>query len=175
MKTALQFSTFKKIAAACVLMLSLNATTYAQSNTEISKEVRAEVEKLNKSIEQDIANKNISSIIDLYADDATIISSGGKKIQGRKAIAEYWYNLGTATSLKSEIVELGGNGKIIYQLGKWTLTTLKNGIEQTLSSDVVIVWKKNTNYEYKIQLNSSNNAVAINGTPVNSFESAKNE
>jgi ketosteroid isomerase-like protein len=174
MKTILSFSILRKFAAACVLMLSLTATSFAQSNSEISADVRAEVEKLNKNIEQDIANKDFSSIVDLYADDATIIAPGGKKIQGRKAIAEYWYSLGTATSLKSEIIELGGNGKVVYQLGKWTVTSVKNGTEQTTTSDVVIVWKKNTNYEYKIQLNSSNNAVAVNGIQSNSFEAAKN-
>jgi ketosteroid isomerase-like protein len=174
MKTKFQFSTLKKFAAAFVMMLSLTATSFAQSNSEISADVRAEVEKLNKNIEQDIANKDFSSIVDLYADDATIIAPGGKKIQGRKAIAEYWYTLGTATALKSEIIELGGNGKVIYQLGKWTVTSVKNGVEQITTSDVVIVWKKNTNYEYKIQLNSSNNAVAVNGKSTTPLEEAKN-
>lgn len=175
MKTTLSLSNMRKQIAmlSSVIILTAFATTSNAQSSEINGEVRTEIEQLNRTIEKSVQSHDMSTIVDMYADDATIIVSGGKKISGRKAIAEYWYSLGDAKSLKSEILELGGSGKVIYQLGKWTITTVKDGIEKTITTDVVFVWKKNTNYEYKIQLNSSNNPVASNGKQVTSFEAEK--
>jgi ketosteroid isomerase-like protein len=175
MKTTLSLSNMRKLIAmlTSVIILTAFATKSNAQSSEISGEVRTELEQLNRTIEKSIKAHDLSTIVDMYADDATIILSGGKKISGRKAIAEYWYSLGNVKSLKSEINELGGSGKIVYQVGKWTFTSVKDGIEKITTTDIVIVWKKNTNYEYKIQLNSSNNPVASNGKQATSFEAEK--
>jgi ketosteroid isomerase-like protein len=174
MKTAYSFLR-RSFAAFMVTMGLVTAgyTTQAQTGNDVSPETRTEVERLNHDIEKAFEKKDMAAIVDLYADDATIIAPGGKKVQGRKAIAEFWYAMANAKSIKSEITELGGNAKMLYQVGKWSITKVENGVEKIVTTDIVLVWKRESNYTYKIQLNSSNNPVATTGSPVESFEAAK--
>lgn len=175
MKNTLTFKTLRNIVAVVIAvlgMITFSSTAKAQSN-DISAETRIDVENLNKQFEVDIKKKDFASIIDLYADDASIVLPGGKKVQGRKAIAEYWYSLSSTTNLKSEIMDLGGNGKIVYQLGKWTITSVKDGVEKTIATDVVLVWKRQQDYSYKIKLSSLNNPLAINPPKVEQYEAVK--
>ncbi len=170
MKTFINKNTISKVAA-FVLLLIAPAFSFAQS-AEISSDVRSDIEKLNKQMETSIKANDMSKVVDLYTDEATIIAPNGQKIHGRKAIADYWYNFTRCKNFTSEITELGGNGKMVYQLSKWTFTCVKDGKEVTYTSDAVMVWKRQTNWEYKIQLNSTNNEVAVNESelPVNSAE-----
>jgi len=173
MKTT--YSLFRRSFAAFLLTMGMITAGYqanAQS-ADVPSDTRAEVERLNHDIEKAIAKKNMAAIVELYADDATIMAPGGQKIQGRKAIADYWYKMADATSMKSEIVELGGNSKMLYQVGRWTITKVESGTEKTITTDVVIVWKRENNYSYKIQLNSSNNPVAVHAKANEPFEAAK--
>ena len=173
MKTLFAFLNTRHLLAFTVAFLGLFSVNSAKAQSqEITPEVRKQLEEINHKMEDCIQKKDFSTLIDFYSDDATIMVAGGKKIQGRKAIAEYWYSLTKATSLKSEILELGGNGKMVYQVGRWTITTVKDGVEQTTTTDVVLVWMRQ-NYDYKIQLNSSNNPVATIGNQTSPFEAAK--
>lgn len=131
---------------------------HAQTTAEVSSEVRADIEKQNKTMESAIKANDMSKVVDLYTDEATIIVAG-QKLQGRKAIADYWYNFSRCKDFKIEITGLGGSGKVIYQLSKWTMTLQKDGKEVTSTSDVVMVWKRQTDWTYKIQLNSNNSQV----------------
>lgn len=160
------------LALSVALLSMVSFSNVNAQSQEISPEVRKEMETINHRIEDCIAKKDLSSIVDLYTDDATLIIAGGKKLQGRKEIADYWYSLAQAKSMKSEIVELGGNGKLVYQVGRWTITTVKDGQEHVTTTDVVLVWKRQQNYDYKIQLNSSNNPVSAVHTVNNTFEAA---
>ena len=113
MKTT--YSLFRRSFAAFLLTMGMITAGYqanAQS-ADVPSDTRAEVERLNHDIEKAIAKKDMAAIVELYADDATIMAPGGQKIQGRKAIADYWYKMADATSMKSEIVELGGNSKML--------------------------------------------------------------
>lgn len=144
----------------------------AQS-TELPDELRKEVAQLNLDIEKALTKKDIGTILDLYSEGATIMIPGGQKIQGRKAIADYWYKMSESGQLKSEIIELGGNSKLLYQVGRWTIIKTENGAEKTIATDVVIVWKRERNFSYKMQLNSTNNPVAVTGKTAASMEAAR--
>ena len=173
MKTLSSLLHRRLLLALSVALLSMVSFSNVNAQSqEISPEVRKEMEIINHRIEECVAKKDLSSLVDLYSDDATLIIAGGKKLQGRKEIADYWYSLSKATCMKSEIVELGGNGKLVYQVGRWTITTVKDGVEQTTTTDVVLLWKRQQNYDYKIQLNSSNNPVSENRTVTNTYEAA---
>ncbi|MBP6512368.1 MAG: nuclear transport factor 2 family protein [Bacteroidia bacterium] len=174
MKTA--YSLFRRSFAAIAVTMGLlfaSSSSFAQSNTDISSDVKAQVLELNKDIEKAVLKKDYSSIVDLYSDDATIMIPGGKKITGRKEIADYWLSMMQIKSMKSEIIELGGNSKMIYQIGKWTITKMENGVEKNITTDVVLIWKRENNYSYKIQLNSSNNPVAYQGKAGEPFEAVQ--
>ncbi len=173
MKNNSLFGTLRAAAFGLLLMAgaSINNTASAQDNSEVPADVRTEIEQLNKQIGQDYSSGQIANIVDLFSDNATIIAPGGKKIQGRKAIAEYWYAVGKGT-IQAEISELGGNSKLLYEIGKWTITTTKDGVETKTTSDVMIVWKRGSDYSYKIQLTSFNNAVATTLQTSQPFEAS---
>ena len=52
------------------------------------------------------------------------------------------------------------------------MTVEKDGKLVTTSSDVVMVWKRESNFEYKIQLQSLNNSISVNeqNVPINSAQ-----
>src|SRR5688572_14420061 len=132
MKTLFAFLNTRHLLAFTIALLGLFSVNSANAQSQdITPEVRKQVEQMNLKMEECVQKKDFSTLIDFYSDDATIMVAGGKKIQGRKAIAEYWYSLTKATSMKSEILELGGNGKMVYQVGRWTITTVKDGVEQS--------------------------------------------
>lgn len=158
MKTNLKKSLF----VIALLTLTVTAPIFAQNSTEVSKEAREEIENLNKSIEKSILKKALSDVPAMYTDDATILTPGGKKLHGRKEISTFWYDMSNCKEFKSEITELGGSGKMIYQVGKWTMTIEKDGKLTTYTTDVVLVWKRESSYDYKIQLQSLNNTVTVN-------------
>jgi ketosteroid isomerase-like protein len=151
----------KTLAIVTFLSMTAMAPIFAQGSSEVSKDARIEIEQLNKSIEKAILKKTLSDIPAMYTDDATILNPGGKKLHGRKEIAAFWYDFSNCKDFKSEITELGGNGKMIYQVGKWTMTMEKDGKLVTYTSDVVLVWKRESSYDYKIQLQSLNNTVSV--------------
>jgi len=150
-----------------------SATSNAQSSSDLSNEAKTEIEALNAEFKKLIEKNDLASIIDMYADDATIVVPGGEKIQGRKAIADYWYALGNIKSISSEVQSIGGNTKVVYELGKWTIVTNNKGVEKTTTSDVVLVWKRMQDYSYKIQLNSLNSSVSTTINNVETLESAR--
>lgn len=170
------YSFFSRSLTALMITMGIvltSSVSFAQNNSEIPNDTKEQVMELNKDIEKAILKKDYASLVDLYADDATIMIPGGKKIQGRKEIAAYWYAMTQAVSMKSEIIELGGNAKMVYQIGKWTLTKIENGAEKTITTDVVLIWKRENNYSYKIQLNSANNPVAYEGKVSEPFEAVR--
>jgi ketosteroid isomerase-like protein len=95
-------------------------------------------------------------VSEFYADDATVIIPGGKKIEGRKAIYEYLTTLKNSKDYKMEVSDINGSGKILYQVGTVTFTADKNGTPETHSADQVKVWKRGTNWDYKISVDSYN-------------------
>ena len=153
---------FKNALTAILLFTStvIPVSIYAQTN-DISNDTKIEIEKLNHQMEIAITKKSLGDIAVMYGDDATILTPEGKKLHGRKMIGDFWYSMSNCREFKSEITELGGNGKMVYQLGKWTLTVEKEGKLVTFITDVVLIWKRESNYQYKIQLNSFNNSIAL--------------
>ena len=64
----------KTIAIVMFLSIAAIVPVFAQSSTEVSKEVRTEIEQLNKSMEKAILKKSLSDIPAMYTDDATILN-----------------------------------------------------------------------------------------------------
>ena len=103
MKTT--YSLFRRSFAAFLLTMGLMMTgnaVFAQT-PDVPADTRTEVERLNHDIEKAVEKKDMAAIVELYSDDATMMIPGGKKIQGRKAIADYWYKMADAKSLKAPV------------------------------------------------------------------------
>lgn len=117
---------------------------------------REQIEALNRQMMQTFKRGDMLGVARFYADDATIFSYRGQKIQGRQAVDRYWAGIKNGKDWKLEVVEVGGQGVAIYQIGKSSLTTVRDGKESTYVCDFVVIWKRQPDGAYKIYVDIYN-------------------
>lgn len=153
---------FKTLAATAFLLL-LTALTIpfgvnAQNTIkgDAPDESKQKIHELNQKMAEAFRSGDMVKVAEFYADDATIIIPGGKKIEGRKAIYEYLTTLKNSKDFKLEVSDVNGSGKMLYQVGTVTFTADKNGTPEMHSADQVKVWKRGSDWNYKISVDSYN-------------------
>ncbi len=146
--------TFLFLMAAVVTPFNLNAQ--AAIKGDATQETKQKIQELNQKMAEAFRSGDMVKVSEFYADDATVIIPGGKKVEGRKAIYEYLTTLKNSKDFKMEVSDVNGSGKILYQVGTITFTADKNGTPEIHSSDQVQVWKRGTDWDYKISVDSYN-------------------
>ncbi|HEX8000392.1 MAG TPA: DUF4440 domain-containing protein [Pyrinomonadaceae bacterium] len=136
--------------AAAVSPLSL------KDKTAPPADVQEKIVAANRQMVEAFKRGDLRGVAAFYADDATIFSYRGKKIQGRAAIDQYWTSIRDAKDWKLEVVELGGDKESVWQIGKSTLTTTRNGADQTYACDFVVLWKRQSDGAYRIYVDIYN-------------------
>ena len=163
MKTLKKIKTL--IAGAIVLLLATTINLKAQSppkesvgtiKGDATDDTKQNIQEMNQKMADAFHAGDIVKVSEFYADDATVIIPGGKKIEGRKAIYEYLTTLKNSKDYKIEVSDVNGSGKILYQVGTVTFTADKNGTTETRSTDQVKVWKRGSDWDYKISVDSYN-------------------
>ena len=114
-------------------------------------------EQLNSELVAAFNAGDMLKVASFFSDDATILLPGGKKLQGRKAITEYWAGLKGAQNMKMEVEDATGTSDMIYNMCKVSYSVVKDGQPTNQTSDVVMIWKKQADWSYKLYLNSANN------------------
>ncbi|NNF02488.1 MAG: nuclear transport factor 2 family protein [Bacteroidia bacterium] len=123
----------------------------AQSQIAEDSKTYRMVENLNDQFESALNTGDFYNVSALYADNAKIITSSGETISGRKAISEYFNSNRGNKNLELEVLEVGGSGKTLYQVGR-AIATSESG--EKSSSDFLIVWERQPDWEYKIYLDT---------------------
>lgn len=124
----------------------LNAQT---DNSERAK-IKADIEKLNKKMEEVFNANDMAATAAFYSDDAEIVGAN-YRVAGRKNLDNYWLSLkDKGKGWKLMVFEIGGTGDYIYQLGNSDLTHLVNGKEAKSVTNFVLIWKKQSDNSYKI-------------------------
>jgi ketosteroid isomerase-like protein len=119
--------------------------------------VREQIVAANRQMMETFKRGDLIGVARFYADDATIFSHRGRKIQGREAIDRYWTSIKNARDWKLEVIELGGDKETVYQIGKSSLTTIDDGgAERTYVCDFVVIWKRKPDGAYKIHVDIYN-------------------
>lgn len=136
----------------CLLSITLLFGIYLNAQTDNAERagIKADIEKLNKKME-DVFNANdMAATAALYSDDAEIIGAN-YRVAGRKNLDNYWLSLkDRGKGWKLTVIEIGGTGDYIYQLGNSDLTYLVNGKETKSVTNFVLIWKKQSDNSYKI-------------------------
>jgi len=132
------------------------AANMAPAGVPNSPALKKKIEQACADLEAAFKEGNMQKVAALYAEDATLMLPSGEKLQGRKAIYDYWAANAGARDLKMEITEVGGSSDMIYHVGKATVTKTVNGQPVTEASDFVLLWKKQPDWSYKIYVESSN-------------------
>ncbi len=139
-----------------VLITSSGVNAQTVIKGDATEDAKQMIKELNEKMAEAFRSGDMIKVADFYADDATVIIPGGKKIEGRKAIYEYLTTLKNSKEFKTEVSDVNGSGKMLYQVGTVTFTADKNGSPETYSSNQVKVWKRGSGWDYKISIDSYN-------------------
>jgi ketosteroid isomerase-like protein len=72
-------------------------------------------------------------------------------VKGRANLDNYWMALkDKGRGWKLTVVEIGGHGEFVYQLGKSDLKYISQGRETISITNFVLIWKKQTDGTYRI-------------------------
>jgi len=150
-KTALQ-----SLLVLALLLSGPSLLAQKDTKSDISADMRQTIDQLNAQLKEAMEKGDVSKIMDLYADDAMLMVPGGKALHGKKEIAEYFESHKNIKNVTMSVIDAGGSGKIIYQVGKATMTTNVDGKDSQETSDFVMVLTRQSDWDYKISVNSTN-------------------
>ena len=128
-----------------ILFFLLLMTTSCSSTDRINPEKdKAEIIRTEAAFAAMAAEDSITSAFYTYAADSAVISRGGKLIQGREAIRDYYLdNLvpGTALTWEPDFADVSGD--IGYTWGEYTISVPDSTGKQTISHGIFhTVWKR---------------------------------
>lgn len=149
-----------------VLILALATFVYAAAYAKGDDvhEVRKAIEAANAKFSEAFARGDAKTIGEMYAADAIVLPPDSEMIRGNAAIAEFW-----AATIKSGVksavlttVDVGVSDDLAYEAGKVVLTIQPEGAAEatTATAKYVVVWKKQADGAWKLQLDIWNSLPA---------------
>jgi ketosteroid isomerase-like protein len=135
-----------------LLMVCLASVFVVEAQTGNDTEsLKKKIRDLNKELE-DVFNKNdMSKTAAFYADDAEIVYDNGYVVKGRANLDSYWAALkDKGRGWKLTVVEIGGGGEFVFQLGNSDLKYIDNGKETSSITNFVLLWRRQADGSYKI-------------------------
>ena len=142
--------------AVTVMSGSLMAQDQVTVKPGVSQEIKDEVFAVNKKMETAFTQNDLLKIGEFYNDDATLVLSDGKELRGRKELSDYFMSVQNRKGLKIETTEIGGSGKLIYQMGRMTITTEVNGKQDVAVARFVMLMQRGNDYDFRIMASSLN-------------------
>lgn len=172
------YSSLTQALAFGIMLLCFSCKTEVKESVAIPY---AEIQANIAGMEKAFGEKRLKDVAGFYAKDGIMLSPGGNKSIGEKAMVEYWTGIENPVSWKLESwkitnsldsifatkgwktlptkIELWGEDEVaiykdrdpIYQIGRSNLSTLRKGKESTSVVNFVLVWCKE-NEAYKICL-----------------------
>ena len=131
--------------------IKVNAQEASKIKSDISEQARDEILQLNSEMETSFQSTDLLEISEYFDNDATIMMNG-KQIKGRKELSEFWNSIKDRKDFKLNTKEMGGSGKYVYQTG--IVTWVTSG--EQVTKNFMMVWKRLSNFEYKIYLTGFN-------------------
>jgi ketosteroid isomerase-like protein len=132
-------ATSKQIIARAVRVMALVlavacARTPAVDNRNVAGSLRAEIEGINRQLEEAFNRKDMLAVASFYTDDAKLVGPRGQEIRGRVAIDAYWLGVRNPKSWWLEAFDIGGSRDEAYQYGRSTLVQEGTGGGPNVSS-----------------------------------------
>lgn len=115
-------------------------------------DLRREIDSLNRAMEQSFNRGDLLAVSRFYADDAKLMGPRGADVSGREAIDRYWTGIKGAKSWKLEVLDVGGDRNVSYQVGRSTLITAGPSGDQVSVSRFVVIWKRQRDGQFKMAL-----------------------
>lgn len=132
-----------------LLVQALVLDTTAQNTKDSS--VTTHIRLLNKQMEAAFNANDMQKLSAFYADDGEIVYDNGYTVKGRSSLDNYWLSLkDKGRGWKLTVVEIGGSGDLVFELGVSDLKYVQGGRETTSVTNFLVLWKKQSNGSYKI-------------------------
>ena len=124
----------------------------------LSAEDIEQIRQINRNYTQGWLENDSNKVLELYTDSATIIPSGLLPIQGKKAIADFWFPNDSSTTVihyfDLEILDISGTDFLAhsYEHGKLSFTYEKDDfrLDREAESYAITIYKKVKSGEWKI-------------------------
>ena len=133
-------------------------------------DLRAEVERANQAMVAAFDRGDFLGVARMYTDDARIIGPGGQRVTGREAIDAYWTSMaasgGEGRAWKLEVLEVGGDAKSPYQLGRSTLSSVVAGGRGEMVSEFLGIWKRQPSGELRMYIDMLHPATSAGDAPM---------
>ncbi len=141
----------KSLAALFIAFQLCVLSAFSQDDKMKSKkELKETIEKLNKEMEKAFNDNDMMKVAAFYSDDAEI-SGDTYTVRGRKNLDSYWMALkDLGRGWKLEVFEIGGEGDLVYQLGKSDLKYMNKGAEVRSVVNFIVLWKRSADGTYKM-------------------------
>ena len=128
------------------LLLTISYSSSAQTTPQIKKTI----DSLNVELETAFNANDMMKVASFYSDDSEV-SGQGLRVAGRQNVDKYWMGLkDRGRGWKLEVIEVGGYGDFVYQIGISDLKHMRGDKEARSVADFLLIWKKDNNGNYKI-------------------------
>jgi ketosteroid isomerase-like protein len=146
---AMEFSKYWPKALFLVVFFFCTQPARSQNKPD-SSQVKKQVALLNQQMEAAFNNNDMKAVAAFYADDGEIVYDN-YTVRGRSNLDKYWSDLkDKGRGWKLTVVEIGGEGEFVYQLGTSDLKYIRNNKESRAVTNFVLLWKKQADGSYKI-------------------------
>jgi ketosteroid isomerase-like protein len=123
---------------------------FAQPRNAEREKINRTIDSLNKEMERVFNANDMKATAAFYSDDGEIVGTN-YRVFGRKGLDDYWLSLkDLGRGWKLTVIEIGGVGDYVYQLGNSDLAYVSNGKEARSVTNFVLIWKKQPDGTYKI-------------------------
>jgi len=143
----------KRYLCAVPLALLLLFALACQKKSEIDLTLaRKAVEDANQKFIDASLRGDSAAVGALLTDDTLLMPPGGRMIQGKEATEEYWRATWVQLKIldfKMTILNLYGEGDLVYEVGSYTLRFQVQGKEGVDEGKYVVVWRQSADRTWK--------------------------
>lgn len=123
----------------------------AMAQTANDTAVRQKIRLLTQQMENAFNSNDMGNVAAFYADDAEIVYDNGYTVKGRTGLNNYWASLkDKGRGWKLTVVEVGGGGDLVFQLGRSDLKYVRGSREENSITNFVLLWKVQPDGSYRI-------------------------
>jgi uncharacterized protein (TIGR02246 family) len=141
-----------RIVALVLAIACANSPAVGTGSRNASSSLRAEIEGINRQLEDAFNRKDMLAVARFYTDDARMVGPRGEEVRGRAAIDAYWKRIRGPKSWKLEAFDVGGSRDEAYQFGRSTLVQEGTAGDRTSVADFVVIWKRGADGQLRMAL-----------------------
>jgi uncharacterized protein (TIGR02246 family) len=123
------------------------------SQTQRDFDFRSAIEAAIATFEKAANEKDVETIANTYAEDATLLPPGAPLIKGRANIRAFWQSFldAGASDAKIRPAEVGSSGDLAYEIGTFQANLPKpEGGVAPASGKYVVAWRRQADGNIKI-------------------------